>query len=62
MHRSGTSLAEQILSSHASVFGAGEVAFWDKADPRNGQLAQHYLNLQVPLLANFPPPPGGFPE
>jgi tetratricopeptide (TPR) repeat protein len=44
MPRSGTSLAEQILSSHACVFGAGEVAFWDKADPRNGQLAQDYLN------------------
>jgi tetratricopeptide (TPR) repeat protein len=43
MPRSGTSLAEQILSSHASVFGAGEVAFWDKADPRNAQLAQDYL-------------------
>jgi tetratricopeptide (TPR) repeat protein len=43
MPRSGTSLAEQILSSHASVFGAGEVAFWDRADPRNEQLASQYL-------------------
>jgi tetratricopeptide (TPR) repeat protein len=31
MPRSGTSLSEQILASHPSVFGAGEVAFWDKA-------------------------------
>jgi hypothetical protein len=29
MPRSGTSLAEQILASHPSVFGAGEVVFWD---------------------------------
>jgi tetratricopeptide (TPR) repeat protein len=31
MPRSGTSLTEQILASHPAVFGAGEVAFWDKA-------------------------------
>jgi tetratricopeptide (TPR) repeat protein len=45
MPRSGTSLAEQILSSHPSVSGAGEVAFWDRAfdlPPRVG-LAQEYL-------------------
>jgi len=31
MPRSGTSLAEQILASHAAVFGAGELPFWKKA-------------------------------
>ena len=31
MPRSGTSLTEQILASHPSVFGAGEVRFWDGA-------------------------------
>lgn len=31
MPRSGTSLTEQILASHPSVFGAGEVRFWDAA-------------------------------
>jgi len=31
MPRSGTSLTEQILSSHPDVFGAGEVRFWDRA-------------------------------
>ncbi len=31
MPRSGTSLAEQILASHPSVFGGGEVAFWNGA-------------------------------
>lgn len=30
MPRSGTSLAEQILASHPSVFGAGELQFWNK--------------------------------
>jgi hypothetical protein len=31
MMRSGTSLAEQILSSHPSVKGAGELGFWSDA-------------------------------
>jgi tetratricopeptide (TPR) repeat protein len=31
MPRSGTSLAEQILASHPTVFGAGEVIFWNDA-------------------------------
>jgi hypothetical protein len=31
MPRSGTSLTEQILASHPSVVGAGEVRFWDRA-------------------------------
>ena len=31
MPRSGTSLTEQILASHPSVFGAGELPFWDVA-------------------------------
>ncbi|MGH8254092.1 MAG: sulfotransferase [Steroidobacteraceae bacterium] len=34
MPRSGTSLAEQILASHPSVFGAGEVAYWNGAYDR----------------------------
>lgn len=45
MPRSGTSLAEQILASHPSVSGAGEVAFWDRAFDLAPQpsLAQEYL-------------------
>ena len=31
MPRSGTSLTEQILASHRSVFGAGELPFWEAA-------------------------------
>jgi tetratricopeptide (TPR) repeat protein len=31
MPRSGTSLTEQILASHPSIFGAGELPFWDNA-------------------------------
>ncbi len=31
MPRSGTTLTEQILSSHPAVFGAGELTFWNKA-------------------------------
>jgi tetratricopeptide (TPR) repeat protein len=46
MPRSGTSLAEQILASHPSVSGAGEVAFWDRAfdlPPPQPGLAREYL-------------------
>jgi tetratricopeptide (TPR) repeat protein len=32
MPRSGTSLTEQILASHAAVFGAGELTYWDAAN------------------------------
>ncbi len=31
MPRSGTTLAEQIVASHASVFGAGELPYWNSA-------------------------------
>jgi hypothetical protein len=31
MPRSGTTLAEQILASHPSVFGAGELPYWNNA-------------------------------
>jgi Flp pilus assembly protein TadD len=31
MPRSGTTLTEQILASHAAVFGAGELPFWNSA-------------------------------
>jgi tetratricopeptide (TPR) repeat protein len=31
MLRSGTTLAEQVLASHPSVFGAGELSFWGAA-------------------------------
>ncbi len=51
MPRSGTSLTEQILASHPSVFGAGEVTFWDaafaaykKADGLMPDLARRYLD------------------
>ena len=33
MMRSGTTLVEQILSSHSKVGGAGEVSFWIEAGP-----------------------------
>jgi tetratricopeptide (TPR) repeat protein len=34
MMRSGTTLVEQILSSHPAIGGAGEVPFWIEAAPR----------------------------
>jgi tetratricopeptide (TPR) repeat protein len=59
MPRSGTSLAEQILASHPSVFGAGEMDFWNtftrtnESEVREGllvpalrkKLANDYLHL-----------------
>lgn len=57
MPRSGTTLAEQILASHADVFGAGELDFWSKAAAAHGaeggldepgeigKLAEGYLQL-----------------
>jgi tetratricopeptide (TPR) repeat protein len=59
MPRSGTSLTEQILASHPSVFGAGELDFWNAftrthesevreglLDPaRRKKLAEDYLPL-----------------
>jgi tetratricopeptide (TPR) repeat protein len=49
MPRSGTSLTEQILASHPSVFGAGEVTFWNSSynEYRDGSplsgMAREYL-------------------
>jgi len=49
MPRSGTTLAEQILASHPSVFGAGELPFWSDAssaqDASAGTPAHEYLRL-----------------
>lgn len=59
MPRSGTSLTEQILASHPSIFGAGELEFWNtlaitrESEVRNGsldraardKLAEDYLRL-----------------
>ncbi len=58
MPRSGTSLAEQILASHPSIKGAGELAYWGRAlaewsadsisgreDERLGAHAAQYLRL-----------------
>ena len=58
MPRSGTSLTEQILASHPSVFGAGEVRFWDDAytalareRPHGGDVAAHLPGLARDYLA-----------
>lgn len=59
MPRSGTSLTEQILASHPSIFGAGELDFWNDftrthtAEVRGGlldtttrkKLGENYLHL-----------------
>ena len=57
MPRSGTSLAEHILASHPSVFGAGELTFWDGAmanfeapDPQNQDGADRIADLAAAYL------------
>ncbi len=47
MPRSGTTLAEQILASHPAVFGAGELPFWSRVQPRatSAELGADYLRL-----------------
>ena len=48
MPRSGTSLAEQILASHPSVFGAGELTFWST---RLGEGLVDAARANTPTLA-----------
>lgn len=68
MPRSGTSLTEQILASHPSVSGAGEVIFWERAFElvskehleSPGPLGAQGLNASMPTAApqaNPPPRP-----
>ncbi|MBS0420841.1 MAG: sulfotransferase [Proteobacteria bacterium] len=48
MPRSGTSLVEQILSSHPSVAGAGELKFWiDVAAAHEKEIRDHLLPLDL---------------
>jgi tetratricopeptide (TPR) repeat protein len=63
MPRSGTSLTEQILASHPSVFGAGEVRFWDDAytaiTREAGGMAAHLPGLARDYLARVTAVAGG---
>jgi tetratricopeptide (TPR) repeat protein len=65
MPRSGTSLAEQILASHPSVFGAGELNFWHSAslalraagpdaEERIGQFGADYERLLAQMSNGAP--------
>lgn len=49
MPRSGTSLAEQILASHSSVVGAGELPFWSDASATIAPLCVNGQALGEPL-------------
>jgi len=50
MPRSGTSLAEQILASHPSVCGAGELGYWELAAATMAQCTQ---SAQAALLVEL---------
>lgn len=45
--RSGTTLTEQIVSSHSQVEGAGELVFWDRVGKKIGVNMQHLYNNEV---------------
>jgi hypothetical protein len=45
MPRSGTSLAEQILASHPSIAGAGELDFWNLARLPESEVRKAVLDL-----------------
>jgi hypothetical protein len=45
MPRSGTTLVEQILSSHPSVEAAGELSFWAHTEVRCVDLARRVVNV-----------------
>ncbi len=55
MPRSGTTLAEQILASHPSAFGAGELSFWTDADAafENAAPGEDAERMAVTLGANY---------
>ncbi len=52
MPRSGTTLAEQILASHAQVHGAGELHFWSGAAASRGRW-QTQLDDESKAVANL---------
>ena len=45
MPRSGTSLTEQILASHPSIKGAGELPFWNAATRAQEEVRRGLLDL-----------------
>ncbi|MGA2550780.1 MAG: sulfotransferase [Burkholderiaceae bacterium] len=53
MMRSGTSLAEQIIASHPSAAGAGELAFWGDAFQKHGQQIRKGESLSPSELAEL---------
>ena len=58
MPRSGTTLAEQILSSHKNVYGAGELSFLSEAIKKNlisadGNFNQDIDNLKPEILKSI---------
>ena len=52
MPRSGTSLVEQILSSHPKIYGAGELSFIEDYLYKN----RGVMGLRIPTLINEPNP------
>jgi tetratricopeptide (TPR) repeat protein len=55
MPRSGTTLTEQILASHPSVFGAGELPFWRAASAAHGSMLGRLADDYLQLLADLSP-------
>ena len=47
MPRSGTSLVEQILSSHKKVFGGGELVFLNKIIKKNFLTSETFKDAKI---------------
>ena len=52
MPRSGTTLTEQILSSHKNVYGAGELGFLKEAIDKTLSIKNNTLNLNEKNLTS----------
>jgi tetratricopeptide (TPR) repeat protein len=50
MPRSGSTLIEQILSSHSDIFGAGEITAFNSVAKKAGELLHGPINSQASLL------------
>ena len=52
MPRSGTTLTEQILSSHKNVYGAGELSFLSQSIEKNFANKEKKIDI-VKLMTNL---------
>ena len=52
MPRSGTSLVEQIISSHSQVYGSGELSYLDRLVTKNFNIREEFIDLTKNIKDN----------